>query len=146
MARQRNRPGDAEQDPPFEGPGLATAADDADDAQEDGLYDELGYDEDSDERDPSVGDDGGGGRSRRRTREGAGGEGSGGEVASRPSTMVRLVRFLQGSWRELHRVQWPDRPQVVQATGVVIGFVIVAGAFLAGADWVSQHIINFILK
>jgi preprotein translocase subunit SecE len=146
VARQRNRPGDAEQDPPFEGPGLATAADDADDAQEDGLYDELGYDEDSDERDPSVGDDGGGGRSRRRTREGAGGEGSGGEVASRPSTMVRLVRFLQGSWRELHRVQWPDRPQVVQATGVVIGFVIVAGAFLAGADWVSQHIINFILK
>jgi large subunit ribosomal protein L33 len=85
-------------------------------------------------------------RSRRRTREGAGGEGPGRDVAPRPSTLVRLVRFLQGSWRELHRVQWPDRPQVVQATGVVIGFVIVAGAFLGGADWVSQHIINFILK
>jgi preprotein translocase subunit SecE len=144
VARQRNRPGDAGQDP-REGPGLATAADDAGDAaDEDGLYDELGYDADSD-RDPAVGDDGGGGRSSRRTREGAGGEG-GGEIASRPSAAVRLVRFLQGSWRELHRVQWPDRPQVVQATGVVIGFVIVAGAFLAGGDWVSQHIINFILK
>jgi preprotein translocase SecE subunit len=145
VARQPNRPGDAGQDPPYEGPGLATAGGDAD---EDGLYDELGYDADS-ERDPAVGDDdGGGGRSRRRTREGAGGEGSGsgGEVASRPSTAVRLVRFLQGSWRELHRVQWPDRPQVVQATGVVIGFVIVAGAFLAGGDWVAQHIVNFILK
>ena len=146
MARRRNRPGDPDQDPPYEGPGLATAADDAGDAaEEDGLYDELGYDADS-ERDPAVGGDGGSGRSRRRTREGTGGEGSGGEVASRPSTAVRLVRFLQGSWRELHRVQWPDRPQVVQATGVVIGFVIVAGAFLAGGDWVSQHIINFILK
>jgi preprotein translocase subunit SecE len=146
VARQPNRPGDAEQDPPYEGPGLATTADDADDdADEDGLYDELGYDEDS-ERDPAVGDDGRGGRSRRRTREGAGDEGSGGDVVSRPSTAVRLVRFLQGSWRELHRVQWPDRPQVVQATGVVIGFVIVAGACLAGGDWVAQHIINFILK
>jgi preprotein translocase subunit SecE len=146
VARQPNRRGDAGQDPPYESPGLATAADDADDeAEQDGLYDELGYDADS-ERDPAVGDDGGSGRSRRRTREGAGDEGSGGEVASRPSAAVRLVRFLQGSWRELHRVQWPDRPQVVQATGVVIGFVIVAGAFLAGGDWVAQHIVNFILK
>jgi preprotein translocase subunit SecE len=144
VASRPNRSRDAEPDP-TDGPGLATAAGDDADADEDGLYDELGYDADS-ERDPAVGDSGGGGRSRRRTREGAGGEGSGGEVAARPSAAVRLVRFLQGSWRELHRVQWPDRPQVVQATGVVIGFVIVAGVFLAGGDWVSQHIVNFILK
>jgi preprotein translocase subunit SecE len=143
VASRPNRSSDADPDP-AEGPGLATAAGDGD-PDEDGLYDELGYDEGS-ERDPAVGDQGGGGRSRRRTREGADGEGSGGEVTSRPSAPVRLVRFLQGSWRELHRVQWPDRPQVVQATGVVIGFVIVAGAFLAGGDWVAQHIINFILK
>jgi preprotein translocase subunit SecE len=143
VASRPNRSSDADPDP-AEGPGLATAAGDGD-PDEDGLYDELGYDEDS-ERDPAVGDQGGGGRSRRRTREGADGEGSGGEVTSRPSAPVRLVRFLQGSWRELHRVQWPDRPQVVQATGVVIGFVIVAGTFLAGGDWVAQHIINFILK
>ncbi len=112
---------------------------------EDGLYDELGYDAESDQ-DPAVGEDGGGGRSRRPTREGAGGEGSGGEIVHRPNPAVRLVHFLQGSWRELHRVQWPDRPQVVQATGVVIGFVIVAGVFLAGGDWVAQHFVNFILK
>ena len=147
MARNRNRSSDAGQPgSSSEGPGLATAAGASDEAADaDGLYDELGYDAEPD-RDPAVGDDGGGGRSRRRTREGAGGEGSGGEIVSRPSAVVRLVRFLQGSWRELHRVQWPDRPQVVQATGVVIGFVIVAGAFLAGGDWVAQHVVNFILK
>jgi preprotein translocase SecE subunit len=59
---------------------------------------------------------------------------------------TRLVGFLQGSWRELQRVQWPDRRQVVQATGVVIGFVIVAGVFLGVADLVSQKLMNFILK
>ncbi len=58
----------------------------------------------------------------------------------------RLVNFLRGSWRELQRVQWPDRRQVVQATGVVIGFVIVAGLFLGGADWVAGKLITFILK
>jgi preprotein translocase subunit SecE len=59
---------------------------------------------------------------------------------------ARLIAFLQGSWRELQRVQWPDRRQVMQATGVVIGFVIVAAAFLGLADLVSQKLVTFILK
>jgi preprotein translocase subunit SecE len=58
----------------------------------------------------------------------------------------RLVNFLQGSWRELQRVQWPDRRQVMQATGVVIGFVIVAGLYLGLADTVASRIVNLILK
>ena len=61
------------------------------------------------------------------------------------SAPVRLAHFVQGSWRELQRVQWPDRRQVMQATGVVVGFVIVAGAFLGVADYLSTKLINFIL-
>jgi preprotein translocase subunit SecE len=64
----------------------------------------------------------------------------------RPSMLARLVGFLQGSWRELQRVQWPDRRQVMQATGVVIGFVIVAAAFLGLADLVAGKLVTFILK
>jgi preprotein translocase SecE subunit len=55
------------------------------------------------------------------------------------------VHFLQGSWRELQRVQWPDRRQVIQATSVVIGFVIVAGAFLGLADLLATKLMKFIL-
>jgi preprotein translocase SecE subunit len=66
--------------------------------------------------------------------------------ARRPSTASRLVTFIQGSWRELQRVQWPDRRQVMQATGVVIGFVIVAGAYLGLADGLAGKIVNLILK
>ncbi len=58
----------------------------------------------------------------------------------------RLIGFLQGSWRELQRVQWPDRRQVMQATSVVIGFVIVAGAFLGVADFLAGKLVSFILK
>ena len=57
-----------------------------------------------------------------------------------------MVNFVQGSWRELQRVQWPDRRQVAQATGVVIGFVIVAGVFLGVADLAFSHLMNYILK
>ena len=67
-------------------------------------------------------------------------------VAERRAPRNRLIGFLQGSWRELQRVQWPDRRQVVQATGVVIGFVIVAGLYLAAADGLASKLMDYILK
>jgi preprotein translocase SecE subunit len=66
--------------------------------------------------------------------------------AERRTIFSRLIGFLQGSWRELQRVQWPDRRQVAQATAVVLGFVIIAGAFLGVSDLVAQKLVNFILK
>ena len=42
-------------------------------------------------------------------------------------------------------MQWPDRRQVAQATAVVLGFVVVAGAYLGLADWVAKQIVDFIL-
>jgi preprotein translocase SecE subunit len=57
----------------------------------------------------------------------------------------RLAAFLRASWAELQRVQWPDREQVGQATAVVLGFVVVAGLYLGGADWVAQKVVNAIL-
>lgn len=57
----------------------------------------------------------------------------------------RLVNFLRGSWRELQRVQWPDRRQVGQATAVVIGFVFIAGAFLGLMDFLASRIVEFIV-
>jgi preprotein translocase subunit SecE len=96
---------------------------------------------------------GAGGPPTRRGR-GDGGSDGGGELAPPGATVPehharhgnRLINFLRGSWNELQRVQWPDRRQVIQATGVVIGFVIVAGVFLGVADLVSTKIMNFILK
>jgi preprotein translocase SecE subunit len=86
-------------------------------------------------------------------RGGGGRRGDGGETfghgpveSRRASPIGRLLGFIQGSWRELQRVQWPDRRQVAQATGVVIGFVIVAGVFLGVADLAFSHLMNFILK
>jgi preprotein translocase subunit SecE len=75
------------------------------------------------------------------------GPGAGGQaVAHRESAPARLVGFLRGSWRELQRVQWPDRRQVMQATGVVLGFVIVAGVFLGVSDLVASKLMNLVLK
>jgi preprotein translocase SecE subunit len=57
----------------------------------------------------------------------------------------RFVAFLRASWAELQRVQWPDRRQVGQATAVVLGFVIIAGAYLGLADRVASEIVDLII-
>ena len=82
-----------------------------------------------------------------------GGGSGGGELAlpspaapeAKPRAGSRLITFLQGSWNELQRVQWPDRRQTLQATGVVIGFVIVAGVFLGLADYLAAKVVNYVL-
>jgi preprotein translocase SecE subunit len=93
---------------------------------------------------------GGGGRRRGGDKSGPDGlapvpGGAPAASAGGESLFARLTTFLQGSWHELQRVQWPDRRQVFQATGVVLGFVIVAGVFLGVADVVAQKLVNLIL-
>jgi preprotein translocase subunit SecE len=57
----------------------------------------------------------------------------------------RVVNFLIQVWAELRRVQWPDRNQVTQATGVVVVFCFLAGAFLAFWDFVFGELVTSIL-
>ena len=116
-----------------------------------------GEDEEEFEREveQSIGARGGGRRQGGGYDGGGAGASGGGELAApgatavaerHPNVLERLIGFLQGSWRELQRVQWPDRRQVFQATSVVIGFVIVAAVFLGVADWVSGKLVTFVLK
>ncbi len=72
-----------------------------------------------------------------------------GDVATpavqRKGGLARVPGFLRACWAELQRVQWPDRRQVGQATAVVLGFVVIAGAFLGLADIVAQQLVDLIL-
>ena len=64
-----------------------------------------------------------------------------GEHKDRP----RLVQFLVAVWAELQRVQWPDRQALTTLTGVVLGFVLIAGGYLGLLDAVASRVIQAIL-
>lgn len=72
------------------------------------------------------------GKSRRRTP---------GEHKDRP----RLVQFLIAVWAELQRVQWPDRQALTTLTGVVLGFVLIAGGYLGLLDAIASRVIQAII-
>ena len=57
----------------------------------------------------------------------------------------RVITFLGHCVEELRRVQWPDRRQVGQATAVVLGFCVLAGAFLGLMDALWKPLVNAII-
>jgi len=61
------------------------------------------------------------------------------------TALSRIFGFLSACWAELQRVQWPDRRQLTQLTGIVLFFVILAGAYLGALDAVFSKLIQAIL-
>ncbi|HZN88003.1 MAG TPA: preprotein translocase subunit SecE [Thermoleophilaceae bacterium] len=57
----------------------------------------------------------------------------------------RVVQFLIAVWAELQRVQWPNRQALITLTGVVLGFVLIAGGYLGLLDAVFSELIKAIL-
>jgi preprotein translocase subunit SecE len=57
----------------------------------------------------------------------------------------RVVQFLIAVWAELQRVQWPNRQALVTLTGVVLGFVLIAGGYLGLLDAIFSQLIQAIL-
>jgi preprotein translocase SecE subunit len=57
----------------------------------------------------------------------------------------RLVQFLIAVWAELQRVQWPNRQALTTLTGVVLGFVLLAGGYLGLLDSIFSRLIQAIL-
>ena len=57
----------------------------------------------------------------------------------------RLVQFFHAVVAELRRVQWPDRQTLTSLTGVVLGFVVIAGGYLGLLDAIFSRVIQAIL-
>lgn len=57
----------------------------------------------------------------------------------------RVVQFLIAVWAELQRVQWPDRQALTTLTGVVLGFVLIAGGYLGLLDAIVSRLVNALL-
>ena len=68
-----------------------------------------------------------------------------GAAAEERSGLGKVWHFFQNVWAELQRVQWPDRKQVTTLTGVVLGFVLIAGGYLGLLDAIFSRVIDQIL-
>jgi preprotein translocase subunit SecE len=56
-----------------------------------------------------------------------------------------ISSFFVSVWRELQRVQWPDRDTLVQASAVTVVFVAIAAAYLGALDFVFSRLVQLII-
>jgi preprotein translocase SecE subunit len=67
------------------------------------------------------------------------------DVAEKHKHRPRVIQFLIAVWAELQRVQWPNRQALITLTGVVLGFVLIAGGYLGLLDAIFSEFIKAIL-
>jgi preprotein translocase subunit SecE len=67
------------------------------------------------------------------------------EEAEKHKHRPRVIQFLIAVWAELQRVQWPNRQALITLTGVVLGFVLIAGGYLGLLDAIFSELIKAIL-
>jgi preprotein translocase SecE subunit len=68
-----------------------------------------------------------------------------GRAAEEHKERSRVIQFLIAVWAELQRVQWPNRQALVTLTGVVLGFVLIAGGYLGLLDVIFSELIQALL-
>lgn len=64
----------------------------------------------------------------------------------RPADRQGFGAFVRECWAELQRVQWPNRPQLVQATAVVIITCFVVGLYLYGLDAAFSRLAGWLIN
>ena len=64
---------------------------------------------------------------------------------AQPAEERRRGNFVQESWAELKKVEWPNQNQVIQGTVVVLIACVVVGSYLYLNDIVWKHVVAKII-
>jgi preprotein translocase SecE subunit len=61
--------------------------------------------------------------------------------------LKRIQIFIQESYREMKKVNWPTKGETIKYTLIVIGVSLAVAAFLGSCDFIFIWLLNkFILK
>lgn len=62
------------------------------------------------------------------------------------SLVARTKTFFGEVREEMRKVTWPDRPQLVNSTWVILIFVLVVSAIIFMMDWGVRGVIDIIIN
>lgn len=57
----------------------------------------------------------------------------------------KVTEYINNSYKEMKKVVWPTKQEVVQHTAMVILFSLAVAAFLGGVDYVLNLIVSQII-
>ena len=59
-----------------------------------------------------------------------------------PGLLETSIQFIQDSWGELHRVQWPNQETIIKHTSVVVVLVIFMALYIGGLDYILSKLFH----
>lgn len=62
----------------------------------------------------------------------------------RVSIIVKSITFFKEAWRELKKVSWPGRKEVLNSTIIVLVCIILVTLLVLGADYGSEKLTSLI--
>ena len=63
------------------------------------------------------------------------------------ASLVARTRTFFGEVRdEMRKVTWPDRPQLVQSTWIILIFVLIVSGIIFVMDWSVRGIIDIVIN
>ena len=66
-------------------------------------------------------------------------------AAAKPAERKGIAKFVHDVRIEMKKVTWPTRKDLTQSTILVIVAVVIAGALIAGYDFVFSRLIEFVI-
>ncbi|QFQ03151.1 preprotein translocase subunit SecE [Corynebacterium urogenitale] len=67
-------------------------------------------------------------------------------VKTRKNPFAALVDFFRGVFREMSKVIWPTGKEMVTYTIVVLVFLVVMTALVAGVDWGASKLVDLMFQ
>jgi preprotein translocase subunit SecE len=61
------------------------------------------------------------------------------------NAVASTKRFVREVVEEMRKVTWPDRPQLVQSTWVILIFVLVVSGIIFVMDWSVRGVIDIVI-
>lgn len=57
-----------------------------------------------------------------------------------------MIKFLEESYTEFKKVDWPDRQETIRLTGYVVGASLVVGLFVTGIDFLFKELLSLYIN
>lgn len=67
-----------------------------------------------------------------------------GPASNRVSIFTKIVTFFKEAWRELKKVSWPSRKEVLNSTIVVLVCVVIVTLIILGTDYGAERLADLV--
>jgi preprotein translocase SecE subunit len=65
--------------------------------------------------------------------------------SQKPTGIAAVTTYMTEVWSELRKTTWPGRTEFWSSVGLVLGVMVVVGAFIAISDVVLSQIVHWLL-